>query len=132
MSKSYKTTKKHFKLFKKECRYWLDKFDLGSWGIDYSQTNSPEFPEVRGYITVLWKDRVATISLAIDWGEDKPTQKKVAETSFHEACELLLWMVRVYGVTNASPSQIDEVNSYNHATIRRLEKAIWEPYWEEK
>ena len=129
MSKSYKTTKKHFKLFKRECRYWLDFFNLGSWRIDYTHKDHPDL-DGRAWITMNWVGRCATAGLAVNWDDDKPTARNVCRSGFHETCELLLWMLRIYGEMNATPSDIKEVQSHNHAIVRRLEKAIWEPYWD--
>lgn len=31
-----KTTKKQFELFKKECRKWIDRFELNGWEINFT------------------------------------------------------------------------------------------------
>ena len=139
MSKSYKTTKKHFKFFKKECRYWLDRFDLGSWQVCFEHANYPDMPS-RAWHATKWKGRTSTLGLAVDWKQDhgdtyeldKPTKKKIALSAFHETCELLLVRLHINANIDAKPSIIDENDEVTHAIIRRLEKAVWEPYWKEK
>lgn len=137
ISKSYKTTKKHFKLFKKECRYWLDRFDLGSWQVCFEHIDYPDMPS-RAWHATKWKGRTSTIGLSHNWKADrgdtyeldKPTKKKVALSAFHEACELLLVRLRINADIDACPTTRDENDEITHAIIRRLEKAVWEPYWE--
>ncbi len=128
MPKSYKTTKKHFKLFKKECRYWLDQFDLGSWRVEIWHENNKD-EAGRAWMFANWKGRSADLGLSVDFGKDKITTKQVSRSAFHEVCELFMFLLRIYGETNANPAQMDEVTCHLHAIIRRLEKAIWEPYW---
>ena len=132
MSKSYKTSKRHFKLFKKECRYWLDKFDLGSWKVVYFHEDVEDSSKGNAaWQSANWRDRLCSLGLDINWGKnEKPTKKRVAEAAFHEVCELLIYMLRIIADFDAKPTGLHDVENYNHSIIRRLEKAIWEPYWD--
>ena len=126
-----KTTKKHFKLFKKECKYWLNRFDLGSWRADirhYTQAGLIE--GALAYCDPNWTMRTCCIGLQKKVSDGALVNKKViSKAAFHEVCELLLHMLRIIAEVNAGPNTLDEVNNYNHAIIRRMEKAVWEPYW---
>ena len=133
MPKSYKTTKKHFKIFKRECRYWLDRFNLWSWRVDlHHETFSEDSKGNCAWVEADWQNKTCDISLDIFWGKYKPTKKRVAVSAFHETCELLLYMLSTEAKVDRSPSVEENLISYRHTIIRRLEKAIWEPYWEKK
>ena len=129
-----RTTKEHFKLFKKECKYWLDRFDLGSWRADirhYTRSNLIE--GTFAYCDSDWAMRTCCIGLQVKLSDDAIVNKKViSKAAFHEVCELLLHMLRIIAETDAKPTMMDEINGYTHAIIRRMEKAIWEPYWRGK
>ena len=133
MTDKLKIDKKLFKLFKKECKYWLNRFDLGSWRVDIYQGAPPG--DTTGRRILAWCDanwvmKTCTIGLQKKVNKNSDIKRKIiAMAAFHEVCELLLHMLRIIAEADAKPTTEDEITSYIHATIRRMEKAVWEPYW---
>lgn len=133
MPKSYKTTKKHFKLFKRECRYWLDRFDLGSWEAHFvhGESDHPDTNNSRAWFYTNWTGRLFTIGLSSKWNLDIK-KKGLSKCAFHEVCEILLGRLHINSDIDACPTQKDDNDEVTHAIIRRLEKAIWGSYWDAK
>ena len=72
-----KTTKKHFNIFKKECRKWVDKFELNNWEINFKHTLVSD-----GYAsaTMYLKDKLVKFTLNTDWANNdgiQPTNEEI-------------------------------------------------------
>ncbi len=132
MPKSYKTTKKHFKLFKKEAKYWIERLHLNSWRVDilhHVRTDLIDGERVLAWCNWTWKYRTSEIYLNKEIGRTARMDAEVLSmAAFHEVCHLLLARLLTNADTNARPAEEDENIEVTHAIIRRLEKAIWEPY----
>ena len=128
--------KKLFKLFKKECKYWLNRFDLGSWRVDIYQGAPPDDNlgrKILAWCDANWVMRTCVIGLQNKVSKNSDIRRKIiAMAAFHEVCELLLHTLKIMAEMDAKPTILDEVTSSVHAIIRRMEKAIWEPYWNRK
>ena len=126
-----KTTKKHYEFFVKECEYWLDRFNLNSWRVDFGHRVKTDIGEgVLAWCTANWMARACAIGLQLEVSSSVSLEERtLSKVAFHEVCELLLHLLRIIAETDAKPTTLDEIDGYTHAIIRRMEKAIWEPYW---
>ena len=123
-SKSYKTTKVHFKIFKVECEKWLDFFQLRSWDVSYLHENGKVDVTWAGWCNTSWLDRTATLGLAKTWNI-RPEKYEVRKTAFHEVCELLLSRLHIEAIVDRCLTEKDNIAEQRHAIIRRLEHAIF-------
>jgi len=115
-----KTTAKHFDIFKRECRYWIRRFGLLDWNIDYSHDLSSG--GYKATCTTQLDDRTAMISLSIDWLDNEPTVINIKLVAFHEVCELLL--ARFDFIAKARYLQLEDVDEERHSIIARLQNAF--------
>lgn len=125
-----KTTSKHFKIFKKECQYWVDKLGLKDWEIVYSHQSVND--DSKGNFWVSLENKNANINLEPDWGNyyDPPTFtkegiiKEVKRTAFHEVAEVMLARLNVLGISRFVRE--GELVEATHDVIRRLENLVFE------
>ena len=116
---SVRTTKKHFKLFEKECRKWLGKLGLKDWCVRilHDDLGSEEI-----LAQCLWKTEQRIANLLLN--KVVATSKGVCEikrAALHECLELLLC-----GCTDAMRKAITDgiVDRETHKVIRTLENVL--------
>ena len=118
---SYKTTKKDFSEFKKECEYWIEYFGLLNWQVYFIH-------ELRdGSRACMWIDipgKVSTIQLSTIFN-GTPQKNEVKKSGFHEVCELLLRELSALGEQKFAK---DFVDGKTHDIIRRLENTIFKEH----
>jgi hypothetical protein len=85
---SYKTTKTHFELFKKEVRYWIKAFSLNSWDFKFKHVENTE--NMLAWIVYNVPGGWCTFHLNTNWGEEEPTKKEITRAAMHEVGELLI------------------------------------------
>ena len=117
---SYKTTKKHFEIFKKECEKWIEYFGLKDWDIHYAHREDADNLGTCGYNMVSCH---ATISLTINWDDDEPTTVAVKKIAFHEVSELLL--ARLVSVAHTRSATGHDIEEATHGIIRRMENSVF-------
>ena len=123
MSSEYKTTPKHFALFKKHVELWLDHFGLKDWETIISHETPGDCKDgtVMGACLADLASRGAYIHLCLEWNQ-KITDELIKGTAFHETCELLLSELDILAKTREiHPYQLD---SARHAIIARLYNSI--------
>lgn len=121
----YKTTASHFKLFKVECRKWINKLHLGSWEVYFQHENYAAEPQWGAWCKTHYTDRVANLGLAEEW-EIKPTEKMIKKAALHEVLELLLSRLFIEALVDTSPSDQDIIKEQRHIVIRRLENLMFD------
>lgn len=91
-----KVSKRQFELFKKECKKWIDIFELNNWDINFKQNKTKNaiaycYTDINSY--------QATIHLCKDWSSEKMefTDKNIKKTALHEVLHLLLARLSDYG-----------------------------------
>ena len=118
------TTVRQFKLFKKECDYWIKELGLQGWQVHYSHKDD-ENKELRAWISFnKLADRQATISLSKDWNPEDPTDKIIQKCAFHEVLELLFRRFTVLAEYRCTT--FDEIEEEKHNIIRTLENAVFD------
>ncbi len=125
---SNKTTKKDFKLFEKECLYWIDIFGL----IDYEVAidHKDYLERVRSCCFIDVVGRCSTIALSEDWEDNKITKKEIKRVAFYGALELLI--VELFHYSRERFVTRDQIEAASHRIIRVLEKLLFNPYYEVK
>lgn len=115
-----KTNKKHFEIFKKECEYWYDIFELKNWNIDYYHLDREES---LAWTKVNLDGRKLAVSLNKDWGKwDKITTEKVKNVAKHEMIHCLLGRLAELGT--ARYINQNEVYEAEEALVNKLSKLI--------
>ena len=110
-----KTTTKHFKLYRDTCSYWLNKFGLFDWDIDFYHTDDKDgcasscvFNSQAGH---------AFLRLNKDWGIDF-TDKDIKRTALHEVLELLFARYQDSATNRYTTEEV--IDTQRHVVIQRL------------
>lgn len=119
--KKHKCTQRHFEIFKKECAFWIEYYDLSSYAFTYEhKKDDPDYTEAKcHYFTI---DRHATITLLDNW-ERKPNDDQVRLAAFHEISEVFFGDVRTLG--DARYVEEHEIRRAVHSVIRTLEHKLY-------
>ena len=118
-----KTTNKDFKIFRDECRKWIDIFGLKSWSVKYDHRNAAGKDTLASCCYSV-TDRVATLVLSKDWGNDVVDDYQIEKSAFHEVCELFLANIRT--LAEYRYTTMLEIDEEVHAVIRTLENVLYE------
>lgn len=120
---TWPTTEEDFEAFVDEAKFWIARFGLKGWGIDFKVEDIGS----RAILRMNVSGRRAVVSLAKDFGGGF-TKKDVRRSAFHEVCELLL--ARTWDVAlkrDLTPDQRrDALEEAQHEVIRILENTIFE------
>lgn len=118
---SYKTTKAHFELFKKECWKWIEKFGLYDWQYYFFHEDWEDGN--RATIKYNVKSRAASINLSPIWNTPI-TNLEVRRSAFHEVMEAMLGDLYLMGESR----EFDEALfvGESHKIIRRLENVVFD------
>ena len=113
-----KTTKKHFELFKKECKYWIDKLELSNYDVRYKWEELDHFDEAQSKIKYNY---TVVLYLDTDW-EEEVNNKEVKEAAKHEIVHLLLGRLTLNAEARfIGRSEIDEAME---EVVRKLTRII--------
>ena len=102
-----KVTKVHFELFKRECKKWIDGFELNNWEVHFSHVALKKGDKA----ALDWRidGYVAWIELALEWGEGEVNEKNIKYTAKHEVLHLLTGRLLAQGRSRyISAAEIDE------------------------
>jgi len=129
--------KENFLFFISEAKYWISDFGLFDWNIHFTTEEPPsnilnddtDFGYLAWYQAVE-SNKAARIGLSLE--TEKDSQKSIAKAAFHEVCEILLHPLEGFARCDAAPSTTDAIITEKHTVIRRLEKTIFEPYWQKR
>ena len=115
----YKTTKKDFELFKKQCRYWQVKLGLISWKIYYLHEDCKD---ALADCSTDYSGRVATIRLNTCFCTIKSSKELIYECALHEILEVLF--SPICSLAKARVWDGEDYEKENHSVIRVLEKIL--------
>lgn len=119
--KPNRTTKRHFKIFKKEAELWIDRFGLNGWSI--SLKHEPGSEDALAEFNSNISGRVAVIWLNTSWGNTPITSHQLKKTAFHEVYEMSL--SRLTYLAGARYLQPEEVPEEIHNLVRTLENYFY-------
>lgn len=115
-----KTTAKHFKEFKRYHAEYLTRYGLLQWAVQYRHA-----PDDEGYACTepKFKGKVATVTLATDWGSVRPVNsKELRRVAKHEVNHLLVFSLYWHATARyISPDTLEEAE---HAIVRTLDQLI--------
>ena len=118
-----KTTKRHFEIFEKECRKWIDRFELNNWEIIFVHSKDASN---RAWITPSNEGMNVKICLGSEWYNLEPdviTNVMIKRSAFHEVCELLIepvcWLGECRYLTDT------EMGPARHILIGKLEHVLF-------
>ena len=118
---SVKTTKKHFRLFKKEAKKWIGRFGLIGWEIDYCHDDGDE------HLAACYsscENRSALLELKKDWPDNEGVDDQAIRlAAFHEVCEL--FMARLIELSKDRFAPENSIEIEKHAIIRTLENVLF-------
>jgi len=116
--KDHHTTPAHFELFKKECRKWIDFFELSDWNIYFDHPNNPE----GGFLarsTFSSITLVATLFLNRNWQHDKPNNQWVKKCARHEVIHILIGKLSVLAESRYVSE--DEITPATEGLVHKIE-----------
>lgn len=122
-NKNNKTTKKHFKIFVKECQKWIDAFGFYEW--EWTFYHEEKMPDTLASCSFDTSARYSNIYLSTNWGNIKPTVYELKKSAFHEIIESgLLGKITVL----AKDREFDhtEWKDEVHKVVHRLERTIFD------
>ncbi len=111
---------KKFELFKKECLYWIDRFQLSNWGVNIA-IDDREGQNVKGYIKCDDESFLASIFFCAD-GNKKSSEEDIKDTAKHEVIHLLLARMSRLGEKRYAGK--DELYAAEEEIVQRLLKII--------
>lgn len=118
-----KTTKKHFDLFVKEAKKWIDFWGLTDWRIYfYHEDWSDAYGDAKAWYSWDIAGHVGSLCLNTSWKCDL-CENEVRKTAFHEVCHILLGRLDVLATRRYLRE--GELEEEVHAIIRRIENCIF-------
>ena len=123
---SKKTTKKHFKLFKREVKKWIRIYGLKDWEIRITH-GYEAIPNSRASISSDLTGRLARIGLSAEWDEEWDlSDEELKLCAFHEVSELLICPLLINARARyISPEELEEAGHY---IVRTLENVLLPKY----
>jgi len=117
-----KTTKKDFKIFRRECKKWIKRFGLTGWEFNFIHQDKKGakaycLPPIR------IEDRNFTLGLSVNYDHVNFTVKDIKKSAFHETCEALLH--RFHYLADARYCTGEDLREEKHNIIRILESVIF-------
>jgi len=123
-----KVTKKHFKVFGRECTKWIRFFGLKEWNIIAVRRHLDD----EGALASCHADycgRIANLVIDDDWGSEPVTNELLEICAFHEVCELLLAKLAKLAEAHYAKNIVEEEI---HVIIRKLESSLFKAYTDKK
>ncbi len=116
----YKTTKKDFAEFKKECEYWIDYFGLKSyeWDIRHEVTHTES---ARAEYRLQYAGRYVCVRLNKTWDVVKE-KNEIKFCAFHEICHIMICGLAEMSYTTFSDIKVE---TEEHKIIAILENTIF-------
>lgn len=116
-SKSTKTSKADFEIFKRECQRCVDMLGLKNWDIDYEHSKCEDGNAAECCTSYIGQQ--AVLRLGLERLSLPCTAQSIKETARHEVLELLL---SSFGALNNSRFDVSEgeVDHVRHEIIQRL------------
>ena len=112
------STKKYFKAFVKEAKYWVKRFGITSWEVTVEASTDDEdayLVDNRAVCLIQDDGRIVTILYNLEW-DIEPNHYNVRKYAFHEVYHVLGFAVY--------PSCFNELSEYDKKQIRDGEHKI--------
>lgn len=111
-----KTTKKDFKLFKKECRKWIKKFGLTEWLISFKheKLKDDREAECRSHYTAKW----VYLGLSSELQDYDKSRKYIKDCALEEVIHLML--ASMSELSRQRFTRESELNKAEHEIVMRI------------
>ena len=115
--------KKHFEVFKKEIRKWVNIFGLKCWEL---RIEFEKLDDARAQCSTDVNNKIAVITLSSDWADDTYLigNYYVKQSAFHEVMELFLADYHASACWRSASSE--DLEEKRHSIIRTLENVLWD------
>ena len=118
----HKLSKKHFDIFVKSCKYWVNYFGLSDWEWNYFFESDKD--NDRASVHYQYDPQIAAVYLYNEWVSE-PTPYQLKLSGFHEVVHVLLAPISELGekyFTDAMTSK------RNHIVTNRLVNTIFQEH----
>ena len=112
---------KKFKLFKRRCEYWIERFDLSNWGVLIDVDKRDKTDRAIAYIKVDDESFLASIFYT-PLNNKKSSFADIDDSAKHEVIHLLLGRLSKLGNKRFCTS--DEIYAAEEEVVQRLLKII--------
>jgi hypothetical protein len=121
--KTYKTTAKHFAIFKEQVERELERFGLKNGQVKIKHGGGEEVGRAEMFQN--WAGRQALITLSITWQEEI-TEHQLKMSAFHEVMELLFAPLKCLAIHyDLAQGQRERMaDREQHGIIRTLENVV--------
>ena len=118
-----KTQPKDYEIFKEECEYWLDKFNLRTYDVAYTHSNAAGNVDCCAYCKVDNEGCSAILGLSKTWDGFLPLEYQVRKFAFHEVLELLF--AQAEDIMQSRYVTKESIENVKHIFIQRLINAFF-------
>lgn len=120
----FETTNEHFTLFKDEAQYWIAKFGLFDWDIEFKHEPNEELSMLAwcAYDNDSCINRYCQIGLNQTWAMEVEDHV-VKQVAFHEVLEVLL--LRIGYIAKLRDFNEADLIEEIHVIIRRFENTVF-------
>ena len=117
---TFKTTPRHFAIFKAECERCIKLYRIVGWRVEYMHDHCDGN---RAECRTKSVDQVAVLSLGTDWGDQiAPTDALVRKSARHEVIHLVI--DRLAECAHSRWITNDQYQNALEATVRHLEEIL--------
>jgi len=124
------TTKEHFKIFKEEGEYWLNRYGFGDFEAHFLHRNSKELGTVNAWEFGDHQTKGLVLSLTKKW-ETEPNEYEIRKFAYHEVNEALLDKLCILAESRFDVSAND-IEEARHSIIMRLQNAFFKQSLQER
>lgn len=117
-----RTNKRHYALFKREVKYWLNRFGLSEWRVTTFH-QSGDVKDARASYVAYAEDRVCSIFLEPDWGDNIVTDELIKRSAFHEVVHVLF--CRLTSLANTRCVPVGMIDEEEHVVVHRLQQLFY-------
>ena len=120
-----KTTEEHFKIFKEECEYWLERYQFGDFDIAFLHANREKKNSGLAWQVADHEDKWTLLGLFQNWsGEEPCNEYKIRQLAFHEVNELMVDELNDLAIERYNITK-ERINGARHSVINRIDKAFF-------
>lgn len=118
------TTDKDFKIFKSECKKWLQFFGLLQWDVSYKHDDEDMTCHASVICDVPSMTALVTLTKTIDIPY-AITENDIRKSAFHEVLEIMLWHL-TYEAEQSPRATSETIAAITHDIIHRFENTVFE------
>ena len=116
-----KTTQKQFKLFRKECQKWIDRFELSGWRFDYLLE---DIGKRQAEVERFYENCVVTVRFCttLEKADGRSYTEVIKDTAKHEMIHILIGNLATMAYSKYVSES--EITKHEEELTRKLENII--------